>query len=86
MAIALRSAVLDEHMLYDDKGAVLISFYDWAEPLIDDFRKRYDPRAYVNLSALAAQWRRRYNKAAGHRKQIEAKKVDSIALPKRSLF
>jgi len=86
MAISLRSAALDEHMLYDDRGAVLISFHDWAKPLIEDFRKRYGPRFYANVSALVVQWRRRYDKAAGRHKRHEMRSIDSAALPKRDLF
>ena len=86
MAIALRSTVFDEDMLYDDRGAVLLSFHDWVHPLIAEFRKQHEPRAYVNMGAVVAHWRKRYHKAASRNRQIEAKQLEAIALPKHDLF
>lgn len=86
MAIALRRSVLDEDMLYDDKGAVFLSFYDWVHPFIVDLQKQYDVRAYANVSAIALQWRKRYDKAIGQHRKREGKQLDATALPKRDLF
>lgn len=86
MAIALRRSVLDEDMLYDDKGAVFLSLYAWAHPFVVELQKQYDVRAFANLSAIAAQWRKRYDKAIGQHRKSEVRQLDAKALPKRDLF
>lgn len=86
MAISMRRNVLDEDMLYDDKGAVFLSLYIWVSPLIKDLQTRYDMRAFANVCAIAAQWRERYDKAEGEHKKREAEQLLAKALPKRDLF
>jgi len=84
MAISMRRHVLDEDMLYDDKGAVFLSLYGWVFPLIKDLQTRYDARAFANVCAIAAQWgeiRQSRRRAQETRAAATARKGSSKARP-----
>ncbi len=78
MTIALRFAVFDEEMLYDDKGLVLVLFSRWVEPYVKELRQHHE-RCFVNFSELAVEWDLRLSSES----RVHGRK---LAIRKRGIF
>lgn len=82
----LSRSVLDEDMMYDDKGFVLIRLYGWSLPLIEELRNTVDRRAFANVRALALRWNKIYLMEQSRLSQLDASEAKAHALPKRGSY
>ena len=78
MAIGIFKGALDEDICYDDKGFLMISFYDWTANHIKTIRKNIEDRAYANGVGLAQKWSERYQEHAERIREAKRKR-DMIA-------
>jgi hypothetical protein len=85
MALAVRSSILDEDIVYDDKGVLLLNYYRWVKPVIEEL-KTIEPRAFVNLCALADDWSKRYSQEDSKQTKRMTHAQQGSALKRRNNF